>query len=69
MSCAVCVPRKGRKYAEEFMAENVLLVPVSEDMAAGMPAFLAFLEKWRGIAGTVRLCLYCFQILLFAQSS
>ena len=51
---AVCA-RKGRKYAEEFMANNVVLVPVMEDMNNGMPAFLQFLEKWRGIPGKVHL--------------
>ncbi|CAK9076028.1 unnamed protein product [Durusdinium trenchii] len=31
--------RKGRKYAEDFMAKNVLLIPVSEDMNTAMPAY------------------------------
>lgn len=37
------------------MANNVVLVPVMEDMNNGMPAFLQFLEKWRGIPGKVHL--------------
>lgn len=38
------------------MADNVLLVPVADDMATGMPAFLKFIEKWRGIPGHLCLC-------------
>lgn len=45
--------RKGRKYAEEFMANNVVLIRVEEDVSAELPSFLKFLEKFRGIPGSV----------------
>lgn len=47
--------RKGRRYAEDFMAENVLLVPVADDLSSGLATILSFLEKWRGVPG--RVCL------------
>ena len=45
--------RKGREFAENFMNENVVLVPVvDDDLQVGMPKFLTFMEKMRGVAGT-----------------
>lgn len=36
------------------MKENVVLVPVvDDDLQAGMPPFMSFMEKMRGVAGTV----------------
>lgn len=45
--------RKGRQYAETFMEKNIKLVAVTEDLADGMPAFLKFIEQFRGLPGTV----------------